>query len=379
MDLLLNPYRMGNFYLKNRVVMCPLTRCRAEQPYNNPSDLNALYYSQRASSGLIITEGSQISPQGQGILYTPGIYSKKQIEGWGKVAQAVHAKKGIIFLQLWHVGRVSHSFFQPNGEPPVAPSSIAVKKKIKILDEKGTPYLVDCDIPRPLEKQEINLIINDFAQGAKNALNAGMDGVEIHGANGYLIEQFLSSNTNKRNDQYGGSMKNRLRFLIEILEAIIKMIGCPEKVGLRLSPGSRFNDIDHKESEALYSYLIETLNHYNLAYLHLIEPHISGNMNLKNIEKEKKALIDTLSSLYKGTVIRSGGYSKERGEKTIREKKTNLVGFGRLFIANPDLPERFKNNSPLNIPNVSTFYEGGEKGYIDYPFLNKEKDPLYFL
>jgi len=358
---LLSPVKLGRYELPNRLVMAPLTRNRASAGYV-PTVLNATYYAQRASAGLLITEGSQISPEGLGYPNTPGIYSPEQVAGWRLVTDAVHAKGGRIFLQLWHVGRVSHPSLQPNGVLPIAPSAIAPEGDA--LTYAGPQPFV---APRALEITEIPGLIAQYRQAAENALAAGFDGVEIHSANGYLLDQFLQDGTNHRTDEYGGSTANRARLLLEVTEAVTKVWGS-DRVGVRLSPSGTFNSMSDSNAKATFSYVAEALNRFNLAYLHIVEPRVDKNETLD------EPLTDLTSgyfrSIFKGTLISAGGYDRELGNAAIASGDADLVAYGRLYIANPDLAERFALNQPLNIPDRSTFYGGDERGYIDYPTLS---------
>lgn len=353
---LLSPIKIGNYNLKNRIFMAPMTRCRSVEN-SIPNEMMACYYAQRASAGLIITEATQISTRGIGYPHTPGIHTSAQVEGWKQVTKAVHQSGGKIFLQLWHVGRISHPAFH-GGELPLAPS--AIKPDGKIYTPEGMKEFVT---PHPLSTGEIKIVVEQYVQGAKNAMEAGSDGVEIHGANGYLIDQFLRDGTNTRDDEYGGSVENRARFLFEIIEGICAAIGS-EKTGLRLSPSGTFNDMKDSDPTNHFTYICEKLNSYNLAYLHIIdalEGDIRHGANVVDLSVLRKA--------YKGVLIANGGYTKERGNKAIQSGLADAVAFGALFLANPDLPERFKTDAPLNSPNPETFYTQGEEGYLDYPTM----------
>jgi N-ethylmaleimide reductase len=354
---LFTPVQLGRYELPNRIVMAPLTRNRAGDG-NVPQPLNALYYQQRASAGLIISEASQVCPQGQGYPATPGIHSTEQVEGWKTVTQAVHEKGGRIFLQLWHVGRISHPSFQPEGALPVAPS--AIQPKGDAMTYEGMQPFVT---PRALELDEIPGIIDQYRQGAKNALEAGFDGVEVHGANGYLLDQFLRDGTNHRTDAYGGSLENRARLLLEVTQAVVEVWGS-DRVGVRLSPSSTFNDMADSDPKTTFSYAIQALNAFNLAYLHLIEPSEAdlryGGTPIPTRE---------FRPLYNGTLMVNWDYDQAMGHQAIASGDADLVSYGKLFIANPDLPRRFKENAPLNEPNPGTFYGGGAEGYTDYPSL----------
>ncbi|MBD2040043.1 alkene reductase [Microcoleus sp. FACHB-672] len=354
---LLSPIQVGAYTLPNRLVMAPLTRNRAGDG-NVPGPMNVTYYVQRASAGLIISEATQVSPQGQGYPLTPGIHSSEQVEGWRLVTDEVHKHGGRIFLQLWHVGRISHPLLQPDAALPVAPS--AVKPAGEAMTFSGSQPFVT---PRALEIDEIPGIIEQYRQGAENALAAGFDGVEIHGANGYLLDQFLRDGTNKRTDEYGGSIENRARLQLEVTEAVVKVWGA-NRVGIRLSPSSTFNDMHDSNPEATFGYLVEALNRFNLAYLHLIEGTESDTRH-----GGKVVPTSYFRSIYKGILMTNGGFDQQAADELIAAGGADLISFGRLFIANPDLPERFRLNASLNEPDPSTFYGGTEKGYIDYPAL----------
>jgi N-ethylmaleimide reductase len=348
-----NPIKVGSHTLENRIVMAPLTRNRAGEG-NVPHELNVEYYEQRATAGLIITEATQISPQGLGYPGTPGIHSEDQVAGWKKVNDAVHKKGGKIFLQLWHVGRISHPSLQPNGEFPVSASAIKPEGETVTL-EGMKPF----ETPRALKTHEIPEIVKQYVQASENAIEAGFDGVEIHSANGYLLDQFLRDGTNKRDDQYGGSLENRMRFLQEVTEAVTKAIGAG-KVGVRLSPENSFNDIKDSSPQETFNAVTRLLGSYKLAYLHVVE----GDF----VTGEKKIDYRKLKEIFGGLYIGNAGYDLERAEKSIDEGLTDLVSFGSLYIANPDLVERFKKGVPLNEPDQATYYGGGKEGYTDYPF-----------
>jgi N-ethylmaleimide reductase len=356
---LFEPVRVGTYTLPNRLVMSPMTRNRAAQG-NVPSAHAATYYAQRASAGLIITEATQVSPQGVGYPGTPGIHSAAQVEGWKQVTQAVHAAGGRIFLQLWHVGRISHPSLQPDGALPVAPSAVQPEGQAMTL-EGPRPFVT----PRALELGEIAGIIEKYYAAAANALDAGFDGVEIHGANGYLIDQFLRDKTNRRTDAYGGSIPNRTRLLLEVAEALIDVWG-PERVGVRLSPLNSFNDIADSTPLETFGYAIDQLNRLQLAFLDLVEPspedNLAGGVRL-DARYFRRAWNQALSA--------NRGYDAARANALLAEGAADLVAFGVPFLANPDLPERFRRGAPLNPPDRSTFYGGGEAGYTDYPFLKE--------
>ncbi len=359
MKTLLSPIKLGRHNLTNRIVMAPLTRNRASAG-NVPTEFNALYYQQRASAGLIITEASQVSPQGLGYPNTPGIYSPEQVAGWRLITGAVHGKGGKIFLQLWHVGRISHPDLQIDGALPVAPSAIAPEGKSATYTGMK-PYVT----PRALELEEIPSIIEQYRLGAKNALEAGFDGVEIHSANGYLLDQFLQDNANHRRDKYGGSIENRSRLLSEVVAAVTKIWG-GDRVGVRLSPSGTFNSMGDSNRAATFGYVVKDLNQFNLAYLHLVAPRVEG---FGTAEGQPELGADFFRPLFNNMIITAGGYSLETGNGAIASGNADLVAFGRLYIANPDLPERFAANAPLNNPDRDTFYGGDAKGYTDYPTL----------
>ena len=357
---LFSPYRLGTLQLKNRMVMAPLTRSRAEEG-NVPSSMAATYYSQRAGAGLIVTEATQASAGGQGYIATPGIHSEAQVAAWKKVTDAVHGKGGLIFMQLWHVGRISHPDFL-DGELPVAPSAIA-PRGVQTYTAEG---LKDIPTPRALATEEIPGIVDAFRQAAQNAKAAGFDGVEVHGANGYLLDQFLEDGTNQRTDRYGGSVANRARLLLEVVDAVT-LVWSSDRVGVRLSPGGTFNDMCDCKPHETFGYVVRQLALKNLAYLHLIEPsqppseHPTPDLTARYFRP-----------LYPGTLIVAGGYTFDRANAVLKAGLADLVAFGQLFLANPDLPERFKRSAPLNTPNPATFYGGGAEGYIDYPTLEEQ-------
>lgn len=356
---LLSSFKLGKLELSNRIVMAPLTRSRADNPENAPTELHAEYYSQRASAGLIITEATQVSKQGVGYINTPGIHSAAQIEGWKKVTKAVHEAGGKIFLQLWHVGYVSHPDFH-NGELPVSAS--AINPNTKSFTPQGFKDTVES---RALTIEEIKETIQDYRRGARNAIDAGMNGVEVHGANGYLIDQFIQDSTNLRTDEYGGSIENRSRFLFEILDEVIAELGDSTRVGLRLSPSGLFNTQGDSNSKNAWTYVIQKLNDYNLAYVHFVEPLVP----LPEDTHFAKQVLDFYGKLYTGTKIINGGYDQDKGNKEIGEGNADLVAYGKPFISNPDLPKRFELNAPLAQWDQDTFYTPGPKGYTDYPAL----------
>lgn len=357
---LLSPFQLGSLELPNRIVMAPLTRNRAGAG-NVPGSLNVTYYTQRASAGLIISEATQVSPQGLGYPSTPGIHSPEQVAGWRLVTDAVHAHSGRIFLQLWHVGRVSHPSLQPEGALPVAPSAISAEGTASTF-EGPQPFVT----PRALETAEIPGIIEQYRRGAENALAAGFDGVEIHGANGYLLDQFLHDGSNQRTDQYGGSIENRTRLLLEVTEAVVSVWGA-DRVGIRLSPSGTFGSMYDSNLEALFTYVVSALNPFSLAYLHLVEPRVAGN---ETVEDDGSGFGSPyFRPIYQGTIISAGGHDLETGNAVLAAGDADLVAYGRLFISNPDLPKRFALKAQLNLYDRSTFYGGNEVGYTDYPTL----------
>ena len=360
---LLCAYKMGPYELKNRMIMAPMTRNRAGRG-NAPQPMNALYYAQRAGAGLIITEAAQVSPQGLGYPDMPGIYSPEQIAGWRLVADLVHKRGGLIFLQLFHCGRISHPSLQPGGAAPVAPS--AIKPTGEAMTYTGPRPFVE---PRALEREEIAGIVEHFRRGAENAREAGFDGVELHAANGYLLDQFLRDGSNQRRDQYGGSVENRTRFLFAVTEAVVNVLG-DGRVGIRISPENPFNDISDSNSELLFSHIAQGLNRFPLAYLHVVEIDLA---NPGDFSASLNPITKKLRGIYKGTYMTNGGYGRDRAERVLERGDADLVSFGRLFLANPDLPERFKKDSPFNDPDETTFYGGDERGYTDYPFLDSAK------
>ncbi len=359
---LLTSYQLGSLTLKNRVVMAPMTRSRADNSENAATALTVKYYAQRASAGLIISEGTQVSPQGVGYINTPGIYSEAQVKGWKQVTEAVHAKDGKIFAQLWHVGRISHPDFH-NGELPVAPSAINPN------DKAFTPLgFKDTVTPRALETHEVQAIVQDFKKAAANALKAGFDGVELHASNGYLFQQFFNKVSNQRTDQYGGSIENRARFLFETLDALKEVISL-NRVGVRLNPslhGLSGITVD-EETIPTFEYIVKRLNDYNLAYLHLSEPFVP----VDNVPFAVAEVAKHFRPLYNGTLIINKGFNQETGNQIIAEGLADLVAFGIPFISNPDLPERFAQNAELATPDKNTFYAGGAQGYVDYPALSE--------
>ena len=353
---LFEPYALGHLTLANRIVMAPLTRNRAGKGFV-PSEFAPEYYGQRASAGLLISEATQISHQGQGYQDTPGIYSPAQIDGWRAVTDAVHAKGGRIFAQLWHVGRISHVDLQPDGDAPVAPSALRAESKTFVNNS-----FVDVSEPRALELEELPGIINDFRQAAANAIKAGFDGVEIHGANGYLLDQFAKDGANLRDDAYGGSIVNRARLLLEVASAVASEIG-PQRTGIRISPVSPANGITSSDPQAQFDYIVDQLSALDLVYLHVVEGATGGPRDVAPFDYAG------LRRRFKNTYIANNGYDLALAKQQLAENKADLFAFGRPFIANPDLVERLKTGAPLAELDPNTLYGGGAAGYIDYPTL----------
>ncbi|UOG73626.1 alkene reductase [Hymenobacter tibetensis] len=359
---LFTSFQLGPLSLPNRFAMAPMTRSRANNDGNVPTDSTVEYYVQRASAGLIITEGSQISQQGVGYIYTPGIYSDAQVAGWKKVTDAVHAAGGRIFMQLWHVGAISHPFFH-NGGLPVAPSAVQ-PTGVKAFTGSG---MEEIPTPRALETHEVKAVVEDFRKAAENAKKAGFDGVEVHGANGYLVDQFIQDGTNKRTDEYGGSVENRARFALEVVEAVAGVFGA-DRTGIRLSPTGRVGGINDSNRLATFSYVTEQLNKFGLAYLHVIEALPGHSMA---VEPGQEPVGPALRKIFKGPFILNGGYTQETAEAALANNEADLIAFGVPFIANPDLVERYQRGTALNNPDQATFYGGDDHGYIDYPSLEE--------
>ncbi|MBI3186541.1 MAG: alkene reductase [Gammaproteobacteria bacterium] len=354
---LFTPVRLGAIELKNRIIMSSLTRNRAG-PGNVPTNLIAEYYKQRATVGLILTEASPICAEGHGYPRTPGIHSPEQIAGWRNVTKAVQGAGGKIALQLWHVGRISHPDLQPNGALPVAPS--AIRPAGQTFTGKG---MKDFVTPRALETTELPKLVADYVQAAKNAMQAGFDGVEVHAGNGYLLDQFLRSSTNQRTDAYGGSKENRARLLFEIMEGICTAVG-GDRVGIRLSPVTQFNDISDDNAQETFEYVVNGLNRFNLAFLDLLQ-------GTGGAPKEQWVPFDydRLRTIFNSKLIRNNGYDFESAQQAIKSGGADAIAFGRLVLANPDLVERFRRGAALNAPDYEKLYTGEEKGYTDYPFL----------
>ena len=356
---LFSPLELGGLTLPNRIVMAPLTRNRANPEGDVPRELNATYYAQRASAGLIISEGTQISPEGKGYIQTPGIYSEAQVAGWKTVTDAVHAAGGRMFAQLWHVGRISHVSLLPGGQAPVAPSPLTAKSQT--FTAAG---FADVSDPRALETGEIARVVADYRKAAENAKSVGFDGIEIHAANGYLLDQFLRDGTNKRDDAYGGTAEKRTRFLAEVFEAVTSVYPA-KRVGVRFSPFSSFNDIADSDPIATFSVAMTRANDAGLGYVHLVEGETGG-------PREFPAnAIATLRANYSGAYMANNAYDRQMAIDAVESGAADLVAFGSLFIANPDLVERFRQDAPLNAPDPQTFYGGDAAGYTDYPTLGE--------
>ena len=362
-EIMFTPVNLGSIALKNRLVMAPLTRMRAVAG-DVPNPLAKTYYAQRASAGLIITEATQISALGKGYPATPGIYSPDQTAAWKEIVDAVHAKGGAIVAQLWHVGRISHSSLHPEDGAPEAPSAIAAAGQTYGADWK----LHDYEVPKVMSLDDIARLLREFELAARNAKAAGFDGIEIHSANGYLLDQFLQDKTNQRSDQYGGSIENRLRLLGEVIEAVSKVY-TSDRVGVRLSPYGTFNDIADSDPVALFTAAIKKLNTYGLAYIHMIEPRATSAGGGEQVNEDAPITSELFRKAYQGKFITAGGYDQAMGEKVLEEGMADAVAYGRLYISNPDLLERFEKNAPLNPYNRATFYGGNEVGYTDYPSL----------
>lgn len=358
---LFEPYNLKGSELKNRIIMAPMTRSRSDNSAHTATALHAKYYEQRATAGLIITEGTFVSEEAIGVVNVPGIYTSAQIEGWKITTEAVHQKGGLVFVQLWHTGAYSHPDLH-NGKKPLAPSSINPNQQV-FTAEGFKPS----EEPQPMTIDDIRTTVNDFKQAAINAFEADFDGIELHGANGYLLQQFFSKNTNKREDEYGGSVENRSRILFEILDELKKVVNLT-KVGIRLNPSLHgiMGILVDDETIKLYNHIVTRLNDYDLAYIHLIEPFTDVSQNPQAVQEVAKHF----RKIYNGTIIINRAFNKETATKVINDGDANLVSFGVPFIANPDLVEHFRKDIPLNTPDQATFYTPGEKGYTDYPTLN---------
>ncbi len=364
-DPLFIPVELGALRLSHRVVMAPLTRMRTFQPGDIPSDLMATYYRQRATpGGLIVSEATQVTPYGKGYPATPGIYKTEQVQGWRRITDAVHSVGGLMVLQLWHVGRISHSSLLPGGVQPMAPSPIAAAGQATRADWTNVPF----ETPRALDLDELPHVIEQFRRGAENAKDAGFDGVEIHSANGYLLDQFLQDGTNRRTDAYGGSVANRARLLLEVTEAAISVWGA-NRVGVRLSPYGTFNDMHDSDPVPLFTHAIRELSNRRIAYLHLVEPRSSDASSSEQAASNAPDAAKVFRSSFAGKLIGAGGFNPDSARDAVVAGTADAVAFGRLFISNPDLPARIRQKAQLNPYDRSTFYGGTEKGYTDYPTL----------
>ncbi|MDR0217436.1 MAG: alkene reductase [Enterobacteriaceae bacterium] len=360
---LFTPLQLGAITVPNRVFMAPLTRLRSIEPGDIPTPLAVEYYRQRAGAGLIISEATQISAQAKGYAGAPGLHSAEQVAAWKTITDGVHAENGHIGVQLWHTGRISHSSVQPGGQAPVAPSAISAGTRTSLRDEQGQAVRVDTSMPRALDTSEIPGIVNDFRQAVANAREAGFDMAELHSAHGYLLHQFFSPSSNQRTDQYGGSVENRARMILEVVDAVSQEWS-PDRIGIRVSPIGSFQNLDNgpnEEADALY--LIGELAKRGIAYLHMSEPDWAGGQSYTDEFRQK------IRDHFPGVVIGSGAYTTEKAEDLISKGLIDAVAFGRMYIANPDLAERLKHNAALNPQHPETFYGGGAEGYIDYPSL----------
>lgn len=359
-------YELGNLDIKNRLVMAPMTRCRSGDS-GVPTDLTSEYYAQRATAGLIVTEGVPVSQEGMGYLWTPRIDGAEHVAGWSKVANAVHKAEGIIFMQIWHVGRVSHTSLQPDNASPLGPTDELPEEAVCFAyHDNGQPGYVSTSKPQALDEEGLERIKGEFVQAARNARQAGFDGVEVHGANGYLFDQFLNSVVNTRTDDYGGSVENRCRFLLDVVKAIGEEIGFA-RTGVRISPNGRFNDMpEDPEMEETFVYLAKKLHKMGIVFLHIND---QTTFDLPGIPE---GMIEKLREVFPGTIILCGGYDAERADQAIESGMADLVAFGVPYIANPDLPARLQNGWPLNEADRETFYGGAEKGYTDYPVYQAE-------
>ncbi|GAA1706748.1 alkene reductase [Kribbella yunnanensis] len=360
---LFSPYALGSFVLRNRIVLPPMTRNRADDRFV-PTPRMAVYYKQRAEAGLMVSEGAAISPSGVAYPRVPGLWTDEQVEGWKPVTEAVHASGGVFFAQLWHVGRVSHSLTQPGGAQPVSASAVPVVDELIMTRDGRIPF----ETPRELTTDEVRRVVDDYAVAARNAIAAGFDGIELHGANGYLVDQFLNDNVNRRTDRYGGGVSERLRFLIEVIEALCAEVGA-ERVGVRLSPSGTWMQCADSDKLKLYGEVVRSLDKVGLSYLHLVEPTIAGSMT---VEAAPDSIPSShFRSIYSGTLIVSGDHTLESATQALADGRTDLVGFGRPFISNPDLPLRLATGAPLAESDRATYYTDGDEGYIDYPTLEE--------
>jgi len=361
---LFNPIKMGNQTFKNRVFMAPLTRLRSIETSDMPTILAAEYYSQRAGSGLIITEATQVSLQAKGYAGAPGLHNEEQVAAWKVITDAVHAKGGKIVVQLWHTGLVSHNSVQPDNKAPISASDVDVGVRTTLRDDQGAPIRVEATTPRMASLEEIKQVVADFAQATQYAKQAGFDGIEIHGAHGYLLHQFWAEHTNKRTDNYGGSRENRARLMLEVIDACVAAWD-QDHVGIRISPLGSFNNVDvgYNEDEAIW--LVEQINSRNLMYLHMSEPDWAGGTPYSEAFRQK------LRAAFNNPIVAAGGYSAQKAQDLIEAGYIDAVAFGRDYIANPDLAERLQKDAALNEQHPQTFYGGGLQGYIDYPFMSQ--------
>ena len=363
-DILFEPLKMGSQTLKNRIIMAPLTRLRAVEPGDIPTALAGEYYSQRAGAGLIIAEATQVSFQAKGYAGAPGIHTQDQTTAWKVIVDDVHSKGGKIVLQIWHTGLVAHKSVQPDGKAPISASDVDVGVRTTLRDSDHQAIRVDATKPRPATIHEIQQVITDFAHATKNAREAGFDGIEIHGAHGYLLHQFWAEHTNRRDDEYGGSRDNRARLMLEVIDACVSAWDA-DHVGIRISPLGTFNNVEAGYHEDENIWLVEQINERGLMYLHLSEPDWTGGTPYSDDFRQR------VRDAFDHTIIAAGGYSVEKAERNIREGYIDAVAFGRDYIANPDLAERIRKDAPLNKQHPETFYGGGTKGYTDYSFLNQ--------
>jgi len=359
---LFKPLTLGAIELPNRVLMAPLTRMRADEPGDVPNDLMRVYYTQRASAGLVISEGTQISPQGKGYMDTPGIHSDEQVAGWRKITDSVHEAGGRIAAQLWHVGRVSHESFHDGGLP-VSASALPYRNRTTVRGEDGRPTRVSCPTPRALSVEEIKDVVEDYRVATRSARDAGFDLVEIHGAHGYLLHQFMSAESNHRDDEYGGSLENRARLALEVLDAVIGEWEA-DRVGIRISPLGQFNGLDDSAGQPMGLHLAAEFRRRGIAFLHLSEPDWAGGPQLDDEFRT------ALRAAFPGPIVGAGNYDVAKAKRLLSAGFIDAAAFGRSFIANPDLPERLRSGAELNEPSLATFYGGGEEGYTDYPALD---------
>lgn len=369
---LFSPLTLGKIECTNRVLMAPLTRCRSAMPDNTQTPLHALYYAQRASAGLIVSEATQISQEGQGYAHTPGIFTQAHIDGWRLVTDAVHNAGGRIVCQLWHVGAVSHPIFH-EGALPVSSSPYKPSGHAYVAELNGEDAKPEYPEARALELDEIPRLINDYKHAARCAMEAGFDGVELHAANGYLIDQFMRSSVNKRTDQYGGPIENRIRFLGEVVDAICEVID-PGQVGVRLTPIGGANESYDDEPEKLYPAAAKSIAGKGLAFLHVVRANSHGQGGAE-LSDRAGAILDAMREAFDGVFIANGGFTPDEANQWLIDGRADAVAFGRLFIANPDLPERLRKGGPFNEPDGSTYYGGGAEGYVDYPTMHRTQPP----